>query len=443
MNRLVVNPNTPQAWEIQLKPGENSFGRGDATDFTIPDPSVSTRHCRVLVADDGVILQDLGSTNGTSVNGVAGQQFKLENGQALRFGNVDLVYYSDTPAAAPPKPAGTKLRVSLASHAPAAPVAAVAALAEAPPPTAPPRMAGPAAVAGGNRFCKFHPKSLARFFCAQCGRSFCDLCVTTRPSEDGAVRTCRSCGVEVTPLEVRSERVVQRSFYSKLPGAFIYPFRDMGLVVVIFATIAFAAVGFMAGMFAIGANVLFYGFLFLFMQNIIHTTASDESEGLAFPEMDGLIGAALALLGTVLMSFWLTILLLILQYSGIEIPGAFIIASTILGCLYFPMAFLAVAIKDTPLAGNPLVVFPSIMKIPAQYSVAAFVLLSVYGVRKLGGYISGEAGALAFHTHDINTVVLALGLRAVWAFVSFYLLTVSIRILGLLYNSTKDKLGWS
>lgn len=39
-HRLVVNPNTPQTWEIQLKPGLNSLGRGDANDFTIADPRV-------------------------------------------------------------------------------------------------------------------------------------------------------------------------------------------------------------------------------------------------------------------------------------------------------------------------------------------------------------------------------------------------------------------
>jgi len=69
MNRLVVNPGTPQAWEIQLKPGTNSLGRGDANDFKINDPSVSGSHCQILVSDHSVVLKDSSSSNGTFVGG--------------------------------------------------------------------------------------------------------------------------------------------------------------------------------------------------------------------------------------------------------------------------------------------------------------------------------------------------------------------------------------
>jgi len=43
MNRLVVNPARADAWEIELKPGVNRLGRGDANDFKIVDASVSFR----------------------------------------------------------------------------------------------------------------------------------------------------------------------------------------------------------------------------------------------------------------------------------------------------------------------------------------------------------------------------------------------------------------
>jgi hypothetical protein len=38
--------------------------------------------------------------------------------------------------------------------------------------------------------------------------------------------------------------------------------------------------------------------------------------------------------------------------------------------------------------------------------------------------------------------VLAIGLRVVWSFVSVYMLTVMMRVLGLFYNVNKEKLGW-
>jgi len=37
---------------------------------------------------------------------------------------------------------------------------------------------------------------------------------------------------------------------------------------------------------------------------------------------------------------------------------------------------------------------------------------------------------------------MAFGLRAIWALVSVYLLTVSMRTLGLLYVTNKQKIGW-
>jgi pSer/pThr/pTyr-binding forkhead associated (FHA) protein len=50
--------------------GELILGRDDATaDLVISDPGVSRRHARVMTEDGAVILEDLGSSNGTYVNG--------------------------------------------------------------------------------------------------------------------------------------------------------------------------------------------------------------------------------------------------------------------------------------------------------------------------------------------------------------------------------------
>ncbi len=42
-----------------------TIGRALDNHFVIPDPSVSRRHLRVVVSSEGLILEDLGSTNGT------------------------------------------------------------------------------------------------------------------------------------------------------------------------------------------------------------------------------------------------------------------------------------------------------------------------------------------------------------------------------------------
>jgi len=432
MNRLLVNPDTPYTWEIQLRPGTNLLGRSAANDFRIEDPSVSGTHCQIEVSDSEVVITDLGSTNGTFVNRMQVQQAALANGHTLQLGSVEMAFYADQEA-----PAAVAVAVP-----PALPKARLASS----PPAAPPQVfeTSPTAfVQAGPRFCKFHPKSPARFLCNKCNRTFCDLCVASRTVGGMVKKVCRTCGVECMPLHQTITRTMPRGFFAKLPGAFIYPFRGMGLLILICATAAFAALGFLsAGLLAIFAKIVFYGFLFLFMQNIIHTTASDEEESLGFPSADGLFGAAFQLGGTILASFGLAIGLLAARVFEVEIPVAAIIAALVLGCLYFPMAFLAVAMKDSVLAANPLVVFPAILKIPFQYFVAALVLMGVFGVRQLGALVSGAAGAVTFETREMSVFLTAVAVQAIWAFVSVYLLTVNMRILGLLYNTNKEKIGW-
>jgi hypothetical protein len=136
-------------------------------------------------------------------------------------------------------------------------------------------------------------------------------------------------------------------------------------------------------------------------------------------------------------SFWLYIALVIAKLFDVGIPGEAIIASVILGGVYFPMAFLAVAMKDSVAAANPLIVIPAMMKVPAQYGITVVLLLIVFAIRKVGIMLSGAAGHKMMFTKDMAT-----GIKAVLGLISVYLLTVTMRILGLFYNASKDKLGW-
>src|SRR6516164_10976035 len=99
MARLVVNPGSPVAWEIQLKPGTNLIGRGFANDFKIADPSVSSSHCQITVESQGIFIKDLGSTNGTFVNRAMVKESPLRSGQTIHLGGVELLFDAD--AAAP------------------------------------------------------------------------------------------------------------------------------------------------------------------------------------------------------------------------------------------------------------------------------------------------------------------------------------------------------
>ena len=238
MNRLVINPNKPDTWEIQLNEGANRLGRGEAADFRIGDPSVSGSHCQILVNNGGVSIQDLGSTNGTFINGARIQEQKLENGQTIRLGNVEMIFYADAPAPAA-APAASRLRVSGIAHEPPP---APATAAEVPPPLAPAIDLSAAAT-----HCKFHPKSLARWFCSKCKKSFCDLCVNAHHNK----RTCRACAVECVPMEVEVTETAETGFMASLPGAFIYPLRGTGILVLIFSALLFSALAAMGGIFSI------------------------------------------------------------------------------------------------------------------------------------------------------------------------------------------------
>jgi pSer/pThr/pTyr-binding forkhead associated (FHA) protein len=54
---------------VRLRPQGHVFGRSQDADIPIDDPYASEFHARLGVQDDKVMVHDLGSTNGTYVNG--------------------------------------------------------------------------------------------------------------------------------------------------------------------------------------------------------------------------------------------------------------------------------------------------------------------------------------------------------------------------------------
>lgn len=71
--------------------GEMTVGRAPGCAVHIDDPTVSSLHARLARSPGGTVAEDLGSRNGTWVNGrrLTGQA-NLNRGDRLRFGNVEL-----------------------------------------------------------------------------------------------------------------------------------------------------------------------------------------------------------------------------------------------------------------------------------------------------------------------------------------------------------------
>ena len=67
-----------------LEKTEVTLGRDLANDIPVPDQEISRRHARFLTRTDGVFIEDLGSTNGTFLNGVRiSSPQRLNNGDLI------------------------------------------------------------------------------------------------------------------------------------------------------------------------------------------------------------------------------------------------------------------------------------------------------------------------------------------------------------------------
>lgn len=96
MNRLkaIEGPLTGLVFTIPEGP-RIIVGRNDAYDLVIPDTSLSRKHFAIERKDDGIFLVDLGSLNGTQLNGSCVSTARLENNDKIAAGQTVLLFESD------------------------------------------------------------------------------------------------------------------------------------------------------------------------------------------------------------------------------------------------------------------------------------------------------------------------------------------------------------
>jgi hypothetical protein len=73
-----------------ISKNETSIGRHDSNDIPIPEQTVTGKHAKIVMVDGKLTLVDLGSTNGTFVNGVRIRSHELKSGDRFRLGNVEM-----------------------------------------------------------------------------------------------------------------------------------------------------------------------------------------------------------------------------------------------------------------------------------------------------------------------------------------------------------------
>ncbi len=146
MAKLILSMETTMLKEIPLTKERTTIGRKPHNDIQIDNLAISGEHAVVITILNDSFLEDLGSTNGTFVNGQSVKKHFLQNGDTIELGKYRLKFVSEVPQQTANadfektmilRPgAAHKPATESAAPTPVAPAAPVAAVAPAPTPPA-------------------------------------------------------------------------------------------------------------------------------------------------------------------------------------------------------------------------------------------------------------------------------------------------------------------
>lgn len=88
---IIKGPQTGNTFELDSD--ETTIGRDPANGIFLNDMTVSRAHAKVIRNAAGVLVEDLGSLNGTWVDGAIVNSAPLHDGSSIQIGTFTLVYH--------------------------------------------------------------------------------------------------------------------------------------------------------------------------------------------------------------------------------------------------------------------------------------------------------------------------------------------------------------
>ena len=192
MARLVVRSSASGDQVITLKLGANRFGRSTQCDFRIDHVTISAVHCEITLSADGLTVRDCGSTNGTYIDDRPVSEERLESGQTLRLGEVEILVETTEVTVAIPK-------------------------------FDMPRPTPPVVTTDGSMICPRHPGTRVTHQCTHCREVLCDACVHHLRRRGGRVlKLCPLCSHACKVIGQETTR--KKSFLGLLQKTVKLPF---------------------------------------------------------------------------------------------------------------------------------------------------------------------------------------------------------------------------
>jgi hypothetical protein len=94
---LIGEGEASEGLRLRLAQLSSLIGRNPACDFPLDHTSISRQHCLLQITDRGLHVRDLGTTNGTRVNGIVLTEGYINVGDELSMGHLSFIVEKDSP----------------------------------------------------------------------------------------------------------------------------------------------------------------------------------------------------------------------------------------------------------------------------------------------------------------------------------------------------------